>query len=355
MEPPASVNAALHGKWGLRANHPTPHACVDNVIHFAYLLPIEARGDELIKAVELGEARILGQGRVRWLRALGWMAVLAVIAAVVFNVAADTTLRIAALVQGSTFTTRAAASDGDRLAAIIIASAAMLSAYWVAVRLGEDRSAAELRLRALLPETVAGFAIGGVLIAAIIGIMVVFGWASVEPSTISKVLPALKETIQSAVIEETLFRIIVFRLLWRAFGAWPALVLAALLFGGLHLSNPGATPFSAACLIAGEGIPAGLYMLTGRVWAPIGMHAGWNFTQGWIFGSAVSGTTYFAGGPMVTTPVQGIAETLNGGAFGPESTLASLIVSLIASFIFLYAAWSRGTFKTPYGRSAREN
>lgn len=140
-------------------------------------------------------------------------------------------------------------------------------------------------------------------------------------------------------------RIIIFRLLWRAAGIFPALIFTALLFGGLHLSNPDATVFSALCLVAGEGMGAGLYLLTGRVWMSIGMHAGWNFAQGWIFGCAVSGLETFAGGPLQTNPVDGVATMLSGGGFGPESSLASLIVSLAASVFFLAMAWKRGRFK----------
>jgi hypothetical protein len=151
--------------------------------------------------------------------------------------------------------------------------------------------------------------------------------------------------IQSAVIEEVILRLLIFRLLWRAFGVWPALVLAALLFGGLHLGNPDATLFSAICLLAGEGIGAGLYMLTGRPWLSIGMHAGWNFTQGWVFGSAVSGMGYFAGGPLVTQPVKGVAPFLSGGGFGPESSVFCLILSLVASIAILRLAWSKGGFR----------
>lgn len=305
--------------------------------------------------VELGDAWILAPGRYRWLRALAWIAVLAVATIATFNVTADATLRFSAWVHGSTFTTRAAAPDGARLAAVSVGSVAMLSVYWIAVRLGENRAASELRLRPLLPETLAGLAIGALLIAAIIGIMAAFGWATIQSSAINAILPSLKETIQAAVIEETLFRIILFRLLWRAFGAWPALIGAAVVFGGLHLLNPGSTLFSAACLIAGEGILAALYMLRGRLWLPVGMHAGWDFTQGWIFGSAVSGMTFFAGGPLVTRPAPATADVLSGGGFGPESTVASLAVSLIASAVLLYAAWSRGGFcQQGAGRAAAD-
>lgn len=101
------------------------------------------------------------------------------------------------------------------------------------------------------------------------------------------------------------------------------------------------------CLLAGEGIGAGLYLLTGRVWMSIGMHAGWNFMQGWVFGAAVSGLGIFAGGPLQTQPVAGTNDMLSGGGFGPESSAAALVVSLIGSIVCLALAARRGRMKTP--------
>lgn len=295
--------------------------------------------------VELGNARVLHPGRLRWLRALGWMAVLAVLAVLTFNVAADTTLRLAAWAGGTHFTTRAAASADARLAAVIVGSLAMIAVYALAVRLGEARPPRELAPLPLLPETLGGLAIGGLIMAAIVGVLSLTGMVTVQAAPITHISASLKETIQSAVIEETLLRLVIFRLLWRAFGVWPALGLEALLFAALHMGNPDATLFSALCLLAGEGIGAGLYMLTGRPWLPIGMHAGWNFTQGWVFGSAVSGMGFFAGGPLVTRPVQGAAPFLSGGGFGPEGSLSCLILSLAASVAILWLAWKKGGFR----------
>lgn len=272
------------------------------------------------------------------------MVALAVLTILAFNLAADATLRLAALLSGTPFTTRADAPTWARLAAIFAGSAGMLGSYAIAVRLAEQRAVPEVGLRYLLQDTAVGVIIGTALIAAIVSAQWAGGWVTITPSQISAYAEPLKQAIQSGVIEEVLIRIIIFRLLWRAAGVIPALVLTAMLFGALHLSNPDATIFSAACLFAGEGIGAGLYLLTGRVWMSIGMHAGWNFAQGWIFGSAVSGLDDFAGGPLLTRPVGGVPEYLSGGGFGAESSLAALIISLLASLLFLSLAWHRGQF-----------
>jgi uncharacterized protein len=297
--------------------------------------------------IALGEAGWLVPGRFRWARALAWLCALAVICIVAFNLAADASLWLSAAVSGEAFVSRASAPSGARLIAILIGSVAMLGTYALTVRLVERRGVPELGLRHLLPELAAGLTVGVLLIAIIIGLMWSIGWVTITQVSVTKFAEPLKQSLQSGVIEEVLMRIIVFRLLWRAAGVFPALALTAILFGGLHLSNPDATAFSALCLIAGEGIGAGLYMLTGRVWMSIGMHVGWNYALGWIFGSAVSGVDDFAGGPLQTRAIDGINAMLSGGGFGPESSAISLLVSLVASAICLGMAWQQERFVQP--------
>lgn len=296
--------------------------------------------------VELGNAGWLKPDRYRWVRALAYMMALAALCIVTFNLAADATLRIAALLAGDPFTTRAAAPPGARLTAVLVASVAMLAVYALAVRLVEKRGASELALRRAPGELAIGLAIGGAIMVIIIGILWSADWVVITPVPMTAVAESLKQMVQSSVIEEVLMRTIIFRLVWRAAGVWPALIFSALLFGGLHLPNPDATLFGALSLVAGEGILIGLYLLSGRVWLSIGVHAGWNFAQGWLFGSVVSGLDKFAGGPLQTRSAEGVATLLSGGGFGPEASVAAFIVSLAGSALCLWLAWRKGRFET---------
>lgn len=295
--------------------------------------------------IDIGQAGFLKAGKLRWARALAWLFALAVLSVLAFNLAADASLRVSALLAGETFTTRANAPATARLIAVIVGSIAMLASYALAVALAERRKPKELSLVHAPLDLIVGCLIGGAIIALIISIMWLAGWVTITPTPIVHVAESLKQAIQSGVIEEVLIRLIIFRLLWRATSVWPAFAITALLFGGLHLSNPDATIFSALCLVAGEGIGAGLYLLTGRIWMSIGMHAAWNFVQGWVFGAAVSGLDVFAGGPLQTLPVAGVDSTLSGAGFGPESTVASFGISLLASAMFIAVAWKRGRLR----------
>ena len=294
--------------------------------------------------IALGNERWLAPGRFRWAKAIVWLCVLAVLCIAAFNFTADAALRLAAILSGEVFTSRADAPTGARLVAVIVGSVAMLGTYALAVGFVERRKVPELGLRYLIPELGMGLAIGGLLIVMIIGSMWVAGWVGITATPVTHIAESLKQAVQTGVIEEVLMRLIIFRLLWRAAGVFPALILTALLFGGLHLSNPDATIFAGLCLVAGEGVGIGLYLLTGRVWMSIGWHAGWNFTQGWIFGGVVSGLSNFPGGPLQTRPTQGVAEILSGGGFGPEASISALIVSLLASLLFLGLVWKKGRF-----------
>jgi membrane protease YdiL (CAAX protease family) len=235
-------------------------------------------------------------------------------------------------------------SSVARLIAAIAGSVAILIVYYAAIRWGERRPVDELELRPAPRELALGMLAGGAAIAAIIAIQWLFGWVAIEPRRVDAVALALRDSIRSGVLEELVLRLVILRLLWRAFGIWPAIVIAAALFGVLHLANPDSGWFAALCLIAGEGIGIAFYLVTGRIWASIGMHAAWNFTQGWIFGAVVSGTVDIAGGPLTLRPAAGVRDLLSGGGFGPEASLAALIVSALASAAFLRWAWARGDF-----------
>ena len=294
--------------------------------------------------VYLGDAGILTPGRWRWLRALAWMVALVVSVIFTYNVVGQSAQWALVWLSGEQFATRADIPQIYKLSGAVIGMAAALMVYWAAVRWGEKRRVTELALRPLPADYLIGGAIGAGQMAAIIGIMAAAGWVIMAPSDVTAIARALKETLQSSIIEELLFRAIIFRLLWRAAGVWPALIISATLFGGGHLLNPDSTLLAALSIILGIGVEIGLYMITGRIWASIGAHAAWNFTQGWIFGATVSGFNAIAGGPLTVRPAAGVPDALSGGAFGPEASIVALLVSMLASAAVLRLAWKGGCF-----------
>ena len=102
-------------------------------------------------------------------------------------------------------------------------------------------------------------------------------------------------------------------------------VISSAVFGALHLGNPNATWVSAAGIFLAGLFFAYGYLRTRQLWLPIGMHLGWNFFEGVVFGFPVSGLDIY---PLARIMVSG-PEIWTGGAFGPEAGLI-VIPALLA-------------------------
>jgi CAAX protease family protein len=143
------------------------------------------------------------------------------------------------------------------------------------------------------------------------------------------------------------------RLSWRAFGPLAAFVISAALFGAGHIGNPGATAFSTICVAIEAGVMLGsFYALTGRLWMSIGVHSAWNFTQGYLFGAAVSGSG-FGDAIAKSTALPNRPQLLTGGTFGPEASLPAFIVCMLVAGLALWAAWKSGRFAPNDAHEAR--
>jgi membrane protease YdiL (CAAX protease family) len=293
--------------------------------------------------IELGDRRILTPGRWLWLRALAWGILL--FALVLFAGGLASLATTWALVGSAMSKVALSPSHAAGQAGLFVMAAASLAAYVGLVRLGERRMPSELAPRPAPAELAAGLALGGAMMAATVLLLRLAGTVTLTPRPVTSLWNAVALSVQSGVVEEVLLRLVVLRLLWRAFGPWVALALSAALFGALHIANPNSSWFAATAIAVEAGVMlAAFYILTGRLWVSIGVHAGWNFAQGWLFGAAVSGTNEFAGGPLSLVPVAGRPDWLSGGAFGPEASFAGLLVGTLAGLAALRLAWRKGRF-----------
>jgi uncharacterized protein len=189
-------------------------------------------------------------------------------------------------------------------------------------------------------DLLTGLAIGSALFCTVILELSALGDYRIASVNFSWALGAAALLLfASAALEELLMRGALFRLLSEWGGTWFALGLSALIFGLLHSFNPGATWVSTVAIALEAGILlAAAYVATGNVWLPIGLHFGWNFCEGPIFGTALSGGT--TQHPLFTARITG-AAFLTGGSFGPEAGLAAVVTCLGAAVIFLRYAWRR--------------
>ncbi|QJQ33248.1 CPBP family intramembrane metalloprotease [Sphingomonas lacunae] len=230
--------------------------------------------------------------------------------------------------------------------------------YWLFVRYVERKPVTDLATGGALREWGTGVVLGFAAMALSIGVIAVLGgYVITGTNPVSVLVPVLGMAIMAGVWEEILFRGILFRFTEQWLGSWFALVFTSALFGLAHIANPAATWLSSAAIALEAGILLGaLYMLTRRLWAVIGLHMAWNFTQGGIFGVAVSGGETRG---LIASQMQG-HPLLTGGDFGAEASLPAMVVCTAMGLAALFLAWQRGHFvsaswqRFKSGRGARD-
>lgn len=288
----------------------------------------EPEGDPPSKS----EAAQLPPGRLARLRS-HWVVRLVALVAVFVVVAVVYSLTLLQIV--GTFT------EITGLLGVTLAAAAALA---LVTPLFEGRSLAAIGLgwRGSVQEWLSGLGLGVAYISACIGVLALLGvyrvegvrfaWAALGGALLVQVLVGLWE--------ELVFRGIVFRLLEEGLGSWVALLLSGALFGAVHITNPDATAWGATAIAIEAGLFLGAaYMLTRSLWFVAGIHTAWNFVQGPIYGSPISGTGDV---PYSLLDANFVGpELLTGGQFGVEASIVAVLLGLALGVWFTVRATRR--------------
>ncbi len=228
---------------------------------------------------------------------------------------------------------------------LIPTAIAMTLSVWIARRLLDRRSFISLGFRLdrhTLPDMLAGFLITGVMMTAVYlleagaGWLRFDGWAweTIPPGQVALGLAGgLLGFVVVGYQEELLSRGYYLQNIRDGMGIGWALFLSSAIFALMHLGNPNVTWYSAllGLILAGIFLAYG-WVRTRQLWLPIGVHIGWNFFEGSIFGFPVSGLNVT--GLIQQTPTGPVAIT--GGPFGPEAGLILLpALALGAGLIWL--------------------
>ncbi len=213
--------------------------------------------------------------------------------------------------------------------------AAVLAGWLLLAVDGRGRAALGFHgpVRASLRESALGLALGvGVGLGAV-ALMVAGGalrWSGGDPAgLLVAALASLWFFLIPAAAEEALFRGYPFQAAVRAWGAWPALLGFAALFGALHLANPDASAFGVVNIAAAGVFLGVLYLRTASLWWPTGAHLGWNWSHGFVADLPVSGYDV-VGNPALEAHLSGPAW-LSGGGFGPEGSVAGAVALVAAT------------------------
>ncbi len=195
----------------------------------------------------------------------------------------------------------------------------------------------EVAPKRMVRLTVLGLVFGLVIFSITIGIIALAGdYHIIGRSWSTAFVVAFIALLADAVAEEVIFRGFIFRTCRDLWGPWIALAISAVLFGAIHAFNPNATVISSIAIAIEAGVLLAVaYAVTESLWFPIGIHAGWNFSESVIYGTNVSGINVHQS--LFSAKIAG-PEILTGGSFGPEASIVAVAVCLVASLVL---AWSR--------------
>jgi hypothetical protein len=230
--------------------------------------------------------------------------------------------------------------------ATVVAGAVMLIVYAAVVHFIERRPVSELAPRPMARELGLGLLLGFGLYSMCVLILMALGNYRIDGVHEWHILlTGLATALATGVYEELWFRGVVFRLAQEWFGTWAALLVSSLVFGFVHWDAPGATLQGLVSISLWAGLLlSATYLLTGRLWLGIGLHAAWNYTQGTVYSGIVSGNAPPEG--FVKSTLQG-SEWLTGGAFGVEASVVAAAVCGAVGVLMLVKAIRLGRMVPP--------
>jgi membrane protease YdiL (CAAX protease family) len=182
-----------------------------------------------------------------------------------------------------------------------------------------------------------GFVIGALSIAVPTALLILAGWlrndGGVPGSWALAMLQVSLLLIPAALVEELAMRGYVLAVLRDLWGWKWAVVATSILFGLLHLLNPGVTAESILLVVLAGFFLAGVLYVTRSLYAAWLAHFAWNWTMAAIFHVAVSGI------PMETPNYRYVdagPDWATGGQWGPEGGIPAGF-GMLAGIVFLYS------------------
>jgi membrane protease YdiL (CAAX protease family) len=233
----------------------------------------------------------------------------------------------------------------------LVMSAWVVVVSWLCLRFLE-----QLRLRALglafhqgwFRDVCKGLAMAAAMMAATAALEMISGGLrlAVNPTlraapgkTIAGLLAALGLFALAAAFEELIYRGYAFQTLLRGVPAAVPILLLSVLFAWGHWDNPNRSFFSTInTALAGVWLSLA-YLRTRSLWFPIGLHFGWNWVMGAVFGVPVSGLL-IPREPLLRASIGG-PLWWTGGDYGSEGGAAATLVYIVACFLLWRAKWLR--------------
>lgn len=245
-------------------------------------------------------------------------------------------------------------TDNVDLVKLIVApltTIVLVLTYYFFFKYFEKRKVAEVNLSKLPQAILYGFFFGfGLISLVVITLYTMNCYTIIDINRLSMLIKPLMLFIVMGVLEEIIFRGIIYRILENMLGTIFALIISSLLFGFVHFSNPGFNIFSGLTIALELGLLTGIiYSSTRNIWCPIFLHIGWNFSFV-FYGVTVSGANDFTS--FIESNISGYS-IFTGGEFGPENSVITIIYSLIAFAMLFQFGRKKGSFISRLATSSK--
>lgn len=218
------------------------------------------------------------------------------------------------------------------LAAALGATAVMVRAIdkrpWAYVGLSRD-AASPRKLNA-------GWWIGAAAISGVCAVLALTGLLRFVPTAgndwIGAAIRITVVLVPSALAEELICRGYLLTVVWERVGVRWAVLLTSLMFGLLHLTNPGATAESVALVTLAGIFLAGVRVVLDSLYAAWMAHLAWNWVMAVPLHAAVSGVRFESPEYQAVTTQP---AWVSGGAWGPEGGLLAGL-GMVSGIAYLY-------------------
>ncbi|MEP6467134.1 MAG: CPBP family intramembrane glutamic endopeptidase [Parafilimonas sp.] len=219
----------------------------------------------------------------------------------------------------------------------ILDALAAISSYIFLFRVYEKRKIKELSLSTFSRNATIGFTTGIGLQSIFILVIYLFGNYFIKQiNPVSFLLPAFAAAFTAGFVAEILIVGVFFRVTEERLGTLITLLICFVFFIVMHINVKGATTISvlSTAIQAGVLLPA-VYIFSRSLWVPIFLHFAWDFSEPGIFGGINPGLSIDKS--LFTSNISG-SPLLSGGKMGPQNSIQSLVLCLIAAIIFLWLA-----------------
>lgn len=184
-------------------------------------------------------------------------------------------------------------------------------------------------------STLKGLVIGFLMFSAVVAIGMLLGqfkFNGYDSSSLVYLIPCFILFAIQCFGEEIYTRGWTMTYFYRRHSIFSAMLISGIVFVIPHLLNPGIDLLSVANIFIVAMLFSVLFLRFDNIWICGGLHTAWNFSQGIIFGFNVSGIQT----PTFLNFSQVSQNLIGGGFFGPESSLITTFVFVIALILAIF-------------------